>query len=168
MTGVQVVYRLPITDVISIDPMPRKCHQSLSLTAKFCGECGAASPLQTDPNRSLKPGFTGKGDILIHGKNASCNIHLGYSTSATVNGWPIDIPSDLRFDDKYDCRLANGQIQIIVADETSNIKGALMQTETLQKSLADNGLAFNDDDLIVIDKERILVPGWMQSHTMLC
>ena len=168
MSSVQVVYRLPITDVISIDPMPRKCHESLSLTAKFCGECGTASPLQTDPNRSLKPGFSGKGDIRIRGRVSSNIITIGRCTCVTVSGWPVEIPSELKFDDKYDCRLNNGQIEIIVAEGASNIKQALVHTETLQKSLADNGLEFNDDDLIVTEKEPILVPSWMGPSTMLC
>lgn len=170
MSGVQVVHRLPVTDVISIDPMPKKCHESLSLAAKFCGECGTASPLTVDPNRSLKSGFSGKGDILIRGRDTAGGcVTLGtYTKSATVNGWPIDIPSDLKFVDKYDCRHTNGRVEIIVAEGASNIKQALVHTESLQKSLADNGLHFNDDDLMVIDKETIVVPSWLQPHTMLC
>lgn len=171
MSGVQVVYRLPITDVISIDPMPKKCHESLSLTARFCGECGAASPLQVDPNRSLKSGFTGRGSILIHGRDIPYNgvITLGpYTNTATVNGWLVDIPSDLKFVDKYDCRHTNGQVHIIAAEGASNIKQALKHTESLQRSLADNGLHFNDDDLIVIDTKPITVPSWMEPSTLLC
>ena len=170
MSKVQVVYRLPITDVVSIDQMPSKCHPSLSLRAKFCEECGKPSPLQTDPNRSLKSGFTGTGSIVIQGRNRFVGgaVKLGFPTSVVVNGWSIDIPHDLRFDDKYDCRLANDKIEIIVAEGASNIKQALIHTESFHQSLADNGIHFNYDDLIVLDS-TLQVSGnlWMDNR-LLC
>lgn len=67
-------------------------------------------------------------------------INLGCPTHVVVNGWPNDVPHDLRFDDKYDCRLANNHIEIIVAEGAPNIKQALIHTESFSQSLADNGL----------------------------
>lgn len=132
---VEVVYSLNPDEVIAADSLPHRCHPDLSVTHRYCPTCGKERIMQ-DASLTLQPGFSSP-------SNTPPTLASGYISQVCVGGWSVELPRDLHFT-SWPCKPCNACVDIVIASETTYVKQAIYEKDTLQAELARHGIVWDE------------------------